>query len=84
MAYEVDGTDGAAGTASYIDATGVSRAVDMRVPWTFVMASPELSFSSGVTASADGSALACRVVIDGAVRLQQQGPSVVDCQVPVS
>ncbi len=84
VVYELGGTEGAAATASYLDASGVNHAVQVRLPWTFALSSQKLTFPSGVTASADRADVSCRVMIDGAVRAAQQGSSVADCQVPVS
>jgi hypothetical protein len=60
---EVFGDPGAAATITYLDVNATPRHVDATLPWSYQ--------DSTTVPATDGSAVSCRITIDGVVKVEQ-------------
>lgn len=84
--YRLDGPSGGTATVSYLDEHGVAQTVDPILPWAVQVRAHDLTVAIGVLAQSASGDLACRILIDGAIRAQSQSHDdypAVNCQVAV-
>jgi hypothetical protein len=66
---EVFGDPGAAATISYLDVDAQPQRVDdARLPWVYDVTTTSPAVVTNVSAQVDGSAVGCRITIDGEVK----------------
>jgi hypothetical protein len=68
---EVFGDPGAAATITYLDVNATPRHVDTTLPWTYSDSTTVPAVVTNIQAQTAGSALSCRITIDGEVKVEQ-------------
>lgn len=68
---EVFGIPGAAATITYLDVNATPQRVDTTLPWTYSDSTTVPAVLTNIQAQTDGSAVSCRITIDGEVKVQQ-------------
>jgi hypothetical protein len=68
---DVFGTPGAAATITYLDVNATPRHVDTTLPWTYSDSTTVPAVLTNIQAQTDGSAVSCRITIDGVVKVEQ-------------
>ena len=68
---EVFGVPGAAATITYLDVNATPQRVDTTLPWTYDDSTTVPAVLTNIQAQTDGSAVGCRITIDGVVKVEQ-------------
>jgi hypothetical protein len=68
---EVWGDPGTTATITYLDVNATPRRVDTALPWTYSDSTTVPAVLTNIQAQTDGSAVGCRITIDGEVKVQQ-------------
>lgn len=68
---EVFGNPGAAATITYIDVNATPQRVDTTLPWAYDDTTTVPAVLTNIQAQTDGSAVGCRITIDGVVKVEQ-------------
>ena len=68
---EVWGDPGTTATITYLDVNATPRRVDTALPWTYSDSTTVPAVLTTIQAQTDGSAVGCRITIDGEVKVQQ-------------
>jgi hypothetical protein len=68
---EVFGDPGAAATITYLDVNATPRHVDATLPWSYQDSTTVPAVLTNIQAQTDGSAVSCRITIDGVVKVEQ-------------
>lgn len=68
---EVFGEPGAAATITYLDVNATPQAVDTTLPWNYQDSTTVPAVLTNIQAQTDGSAVSCRITIDGVVKVEQ-------------
>ena len=71
VVLEVSGTPGATATITYLDVHATPQRVDAVLPWTYDDTTTTPAVLTNIQAQGDGSALSCRITIDGVVKVEQ-------------
>ena len=71
VVLEVSGVPGAAATITYLDVNATPRHVDTTLPWTYSDSTTVPAVLTNIQAQTDGSAVSCRITIDGVVKVEQ-------------
>lgn len=68
---EVFGTPGATATITYLDVNATPKHVDAPLPWSYQDSTTTPAVLTNIQAQTDGSAVSCRITIDGEVKVEQ-------------
>ena len=68
---EVYGEPGATATITYLDVNATPQRVDAVLPWNYDDTTTTPAVVTNIQAQSDGSALGCRITIDGVVKVEQ-------------
>jgi hypothetical protein len=68
---EVFGVPGASATITYLDVNATPQRVDTTLPWTYDDSTTVPAVLTNIQAQTDGSAVGCRIIIDGVVKVEQ-------------
>ena len=71
VVLEVFGVPGAAATITYLDVNATPQHVDTTLPWTYQDSTTVPAVLTNIQAQTDGSAVSCRITIDGVVKVEQ-------------
>ena len=67
---EVFGTPGATATITYLDVHATPQRVDTTLPWAYSDSTTTPAVLTNIQAQGDGTALSCRITIDGVVKVE--------------
>lgn len=67
---EVFGTPGATATITYLDVNATPQRVDATLPWLYSDSTTTPAVLTNIQAQTDGSSVACRITIDGVVKVE--------------
>ena len=68
---EVFGVPGAAATITYLDVNATPQRVDTTLPWNYDDSTTVPAVLTNIQAQTDGSAVGCRIIIDGVVKVER-------------
>ena len=71
VVLQVFGEPGATATITYVDVNATPQRVDAVLPWTYDDTTTTPAVLTNIQAQGDGSALSCRITIDGVVKVEQ-------------
>lgn len=77
VTLEVFGAAGAVADINYLDVDAAPRRVDdMRLPWTYSVATTAPAVSVNVVAQGDGDVIGCRITVNGQIKDQRTAAGV--------
>lgn len=71
VVLEVFGEPGATATITYLDVNATPKRVDAALPWRYDDTTTVPAVLTNIQAQTDGSAVGCRITIDGEIKVEQ-------------